>query len=106
MESYIPEKKMYLCLYYGMHDARNVNKFEQSEEIVKSILKRSMTKKRYGGKPLLQVRKLKKTLNKNQTDRDEVITVRVSMKEKNSLKSKAKNRGLELSDYVRMKLFS
>lgn len=106
VQAYLPTEKMYRCLYYSMHEPKNIDQFDQQEEIVKSILKRSLTKKKYGGRTLLEVRRLKKILDKNQPERHKKITFRVSIKEWKSIHSKADNRGLEISDYIRMKLFS
>lgn len=109
VKSYLPDGKKYRLLYHGMHTTgRDVYTFDQEEEILKQIIIKSMKKKKYGGKTLLEVRKIKKMLyqnSKNNSDkRIRSFTMRLTDKEMKSIESKAQNRGLELSDYGRMKL--
>jgi len=106
VESYIPEEKKYRLLYYGMHTSKDVYKFDQEQEVVKQIIKKSMVKKKFNHRTLLEVRTLKKLLKKNDDKRTLGIYIRVSVKEKKSIVFKAKNRNQEISDYIRMKLFS
>ncbi len=105
VEKFLPETKQYRCLYYGMHTTDKPDVFDQEEDIVKMMIKRSLKKKKYGGKTLLEIRKLKKLLKKTEVNRTLGIFIRVSVKEKKSIVDKAKNRDLETSDYIRMKLF-
>lgn len=102
----MPEEKKYRLLYYGMHTSKNVYKFDQEEDVVKQIIKKSMLKQKIRGRALLEVRTLKKLLKKNDDKRTLGVYIRVSVKEKKSILFKAQNRGLEVSDYIRMKLFS
>ena len=106
VEKYLPEKKQYRCLFYGMHSTAKPDQFDQEESLVKMIIKRSMKKKKYGGKTLLEIRKLKKLLKKTEVNRILGIYIRVSVKEKKSIADRAKNSDLEISDYIRMKLFT
>lgn len=106
VDSYMPEEKKYRLLYYGMHTSKNVYKFDQEEDVVKQIIKKSMLKQKIRGRALLEVRTLKKLLKKNDDKRTLGVYIRVSVKEKKSILFKAQNRGLEVSDYIRMKLFS
>ncbi len=106
VESYVPEEKNYRLLYYGMHTVKGVYTFDQSPEMVKQIIKKSLLKKKYAGKTLLEIRNVKKLLKKIDIDRTKLIAFRVSDKEKKSIIAKAEKRNLEISDYIRMKLFS
>jgi len=89
-----------------MHTAKDVYNFDQEIGIVKQIIKKSLLKKKYGGKTLLEIRNLKKMLRKNDLERTKLIAFRVSEKEKKSIIAKSEKRDLEISDYIRMKLFS
>lgn len=106
VESYLPEEKKYRLLYYGMHSSKDVFTFDQNEDMVKIIIRKSIMRKKYGGKTLLEVRNVKKLLMKKDIVRTKLITFRVSEKEKKSIIAKAEKRNLEISDYIRMKLFS
>ena len=106
VQSYLPEKNLYSCIYYGMHDSKNTDQFDQEESIIKMIIKRSLKKKKYGGKTLLEIRKIKTIVSKNDVERTKLIAFRVSEKEWKSIDAKARKRSLEKSDYIRMKLFS
>ena len=107
VSSYDPKEKKYRLLYYGMHTSKNVYKFDQEEEIVSQIIKKSITKKIYNHKALLEVKKLKKLVKVADDEQKlKFRSFRISEKQDKSLIAKAKNRGLEVSDYIRMKLFT
>lgn len=106
VQSYLPEENRYRCIYYGMHDSKNTDQFDQEESIIKMIIKRSLKKKKYGGKTLLEIRKIKTIVSKNDVERTKLIAFRVSEKEWKSIDAKSRKRSLEKSDYIRMKLFS
>lgn len=105
VQSYLPEEKKYRLLYYGMHTTKDVYMFDQEEQIVKQIIKKSLLKEKYGGKKLLEIRSIKKLLGKRLIKYNKVIRIRISQKQYNSLVSKVGNRNLGISDYVRLKLF-
>ena len=106
IESYLSEEKKFHLKYYGMHTAKDVYEFDQDQLLVKQMIKNSLKKKKYGGKTLLEIRNVKKLLKKIDTDRIKQINFRLSEKEKKSIIAKAEKRNLEISDYIRMKLFS
>lgn len=107
VESYLIEEKKYRLLYYGMHTSNDVYKFDQEQEIVKQIIKKSMFKKKYNHRALLEVRIIKKLIDETNADKKPIWrTFRITEKQNLSLIAKAKKRNLEISDYIRMKLFS
>jgi len=106
IQSYNEEEKTFHLLYYGIHDPKIVAEFDQDEQLVKSLIKKSLQKKKFGGKTLLEIRKLKMILKNTDIERKLWMTFRLSSKEKKMLQSKAKTRELAVSDFIRMKLFS
>lgn len=93
-------------MYYGVHNQKIVAEFDQEEQLVKSLIKKSLHKKKFAGKTLLEIRSLKKILKNTDIERKLWLTFRLSPKEKKMLQSKAKTRELAVSDFIRMKLFS
>jgi len=106
IQSYNEEIEKFHLLYYGVHNPKIVAEFDQEEQLVKSLIKKSLQKKKFAGKTLLEIRSLKKILKKTDIERKLWLTFRLSPKEKKMLQSKAKTRELAVSDFIRMKLFS
>jgi len=106
VQSYNEEKETFHLLYFGVHDPKIVAEFDQDEQLVKLLIKKSLQKKKFAGKTLLEIKNLKKILEKTSIDRKLWKSFRLSEKEMKMLQSKAKTRQLELPDFIRMKLFS
>jgi len=106
VQSYNKDQNTFHLLYYGMHNSKIVYEYDQDEEILFSMIKKSNKKMKIRGKPLIQVSFLKKILKITKIRRHKNIRVRVSDDEYLSIVSKSKRRNLDLSDYIRMKLFT
>lgn len=106
IQSYNDENETFHLLYYGVHSPKIVAEFDQEEQLVKSLIKKSLHKKKFAGKTLLEIKNLKKILENTNVDRKLWKSFRLSEKEMKMLQSKAKTRQLELPDFIRMKLFS
>lgn len=89
-----------------MHNPKVVGEFDHDEDLVKTMLKKSIHRRKFGTKRILEIRTLKKLIKNTDIERTSWMSFRLSKKEKKMLQSKAKTRELEVSDYVRMKLFT
>ncbi len=103
---YIEEGNKYHLFYFGMHTKKIIYEYDQEQDVLISMIKKSLQKKKIGGKTLLEIRKLKKILKTSKINRNKRVTVRFTEKEFLGIQSKARIRNLEITVYMRMKLFS
>lgn len=106
VQSYINEQNKFHLLYYGMHSPKIVYEYDQDEELLFSMIKKSLKKKKIRGKTLIEVRNLKKILKTTKIRRHNRIQIRFSDQEYAIIQSKSKRRNLDFSEYIRMELFS
>jgi len=89
-----------------MHSPKIVYEYDQDEELLFSMIKKSLKKKKIRGKTLIEVRNLKKILKTTKIRRHNRIQIRFSDQEYAIIQSKSKRRNLDFSEYIRMELFS
>lgn len=106
VESYNKEQNTFHLLYYGIHSPKVQFQHDQDEHVLFSMIKKSLTKRKYGLKTLIQVKDLKKILKTTKITRHNRIQVRFSDTEYLNIQSKSKRRNLDMSEYIRMELFS
>ena len=108
VESYDSDLKLFHCVYYGVHAPKKIYETDQTEELVRNMIKKSLTKLYHDNKPLVTVREIKKILDIERKNAGKMtgFACRCTVEQKEILRSIAKGKGLELSDYIIMKLFS
>lgn len=106
VESYNKKNNTFHLLYYGMHISKVQFEYDQDEDTLFSMIKKKVIQRKYAGKTLISLKKLKKILDVTKIIRQKRITVRYSDNEYSSITSKAKRRNLDKSEYVRMKSLS
>jgi hypothetical protein len=88
-----------------MHDPKVAFEYDQEQETLRSLIKKSMVKENFAGR-LLPVRTLMKIIDKTEIEITEWQNFRLSVKQKKMLKSWANAKEIEVSEYIRMVLFS
>ena len=106
VQSYNKEENTFHLLYYGMHLPKVVFESDVNDDIVYDTIKKSMNASKWGTKKLLEVRVIKKILKTTKIKRSKWLHVRITGNELMKLQSKANTRNLEVSDYIRLILFS
>lgn len=106
VHSYNKQNDTFHLLYYGIHVSKVQFEFDQDEDVLFQIIKKTLLVKKYGLSSLIKIKDLRKILKTTKINRDKRITIRLSDKEYLAISSKAKRRNLEKSEYVRMELFS
>ena len=106
VESYNHEENKFHLLYYGMHLPNIMYEYDQNEDVLTTMIKKSLKKKKIGGKTLIEVRDLKKIVDITKINRPNRIDVRYSDIEYSIIQLKAKRRNLDYSDFIRTELFS
>jgi hypothetical protein len=106
---YKKDTNKFHCDYYGVHERKVIFQFDQSEEILKKIIKKYLrvrTKQNHSksDEPFLLIRDLKKIVGK--IDRPIVQRFRVNSKERERLLADAKKKDVSVGDFIRLKLFS
>jgi len=105
--SFSPETNKFHCIYYGVHITKSVLEHDQTEDILKKMVKKSLTKEHLGAKRLVTVKALKKIIRRENLKNNTCITFRCSSEEKQIIRSNAKKSGFsEMSDYIKLKLLS
>jgi hypothetical protein len=106
--SFDMETKKFHCKYYGVHIPKTVFECDQTEDIVKSIIKKSLNTT-HRRKSLVTVKELKKFLKSPTKSKEKMtgIAFRCSEEVKQTIRSNAKKNGFsEMSDYIILKLLS
>ena len=107
VESYNKEENTFHLLYYGMHIPKVQFEYDQDEETLFNMIKKSLTVRKYGGAVrLLLVSDLKKILDTTKILRRNVFTIRFSDSEYLAIKARAKRRKLSIVEYIRSELLS
>lgn len=105
--SFNSELNKFHCIYYGVHVVKSVLEYDQSEEVLRKMIKKSVTTKRRK-RNLVSVKELKKTIKSGEKPSKETcITLRCTEEQKEIIRSDAKKNGFsEISDYIKLKLLS
>ena len=107
VESYDSNTKLFHCIYYGVHIAKKIYETDQTEDLIRNMIKKSLTKLYHGKKPMVTVKELKKFLySMRKTTDNSPMTFRCSYEVKEIIRSNAKNLGLDVSEYIISKLLS
>ncbi len=105
---YKKDTNKFHCDYFGVHERKIIFQFDQSEDVLKKIIKKYVTtgikQKRKNNQTLLLVRDIKKIVGK--IDRPIVQRFRVNKKEREKLLVDAKKKDISVGDFIRLKLFS
>jgi len=106
---YKKDTNKFHCDYYGLHERNVIFEFDQSEEILKKIIKkylrvRTKVDSKKSNEPFLLIREIKKIVGK--IDRPIVQRFRVNKKERERLLADAKKKDVSVGDFIRLKLFS
>ena len=104
--SYNKETGTFHNLYHGVHESTPPHEFDQTENIVKDIIKRNTKKTTTGKKPFLTVKDLKKLVDQRRINKNKIRSIRFTGYEDEKIAMIAKERGMEVSDFIRMRLFS
>ena len=107
--NYKSDTNKFHCDYYGVHERKIIFEFDQSEDVLKKIIKKYLRLRTKddsikNNEPFLLVRDLKKIVGK--IDRPIVQRFRVNDKERERLLADAKKKGISVGDFIRLKLFS
>ena len=108
IQSYNPETNKFHCINYGVHIPKSVFEYDQSEDIIRNTIEKSLKKLRHAKKPLVTVKELKKIIKMGQKSTKNIrITFRCTEEERRIIRSSAKSHGLsEMSDYIKLKVLS
>ena len=104
--SYNKENDTFHILDYAMHSSIPMFENDYSENIVKEIIKRRTKETTTGKKPHLSVKDLKKLIDEKRINKAKFRSFRYTVYEDEKLATAAKERNMELSDFIRMRLFS
>lgn len=105
--SYNSELNKFHCIVYGVHVPKSVLEYDQTEDVLRKMIKKSVTTMRRN-KSLVLVKELKKIIRSGEKLKNNIkITFRCTEEQKEIIRSDAKKNGFsEISDYIKLKLLS